>query len=95
MKGHVLQRAYSDLRGQARREVGALVRRGGRAGGNENDGRGRGANWPASRWRTKRNSNVRRKARDRKLPKRSFDYKVGAVWLAFEVRGFVVEVKKG
>ena len=38
---------------------------------------------------------MRRKARDRKLRKRSFDYKGGAVWLAFEVRGFVVEVKKG
>ena len=37
---------------------------------------------------------MRRKARDRKLPKRPFDYKVGVVWLAFEVRGFVVEVKK-
>ena len=38
---------------------------------------------------------MRRKTRDRKLRKRSFDYKGGAVWLAFEVRGFVVEVKKG
>ena len=38
---------------------------------------------------------MRRKARDRKLRKRrSFDCKEGAVWLAFEVRGFVVEVKK-
>ena len=37
---------------------------------------------------------MRRKARDRKLRKRSFDYKEGAVWLAFKVRGFVVEVKK-
>ena len=35
-----------------------------------------------------------RKARDRKLWKRSFDYEGGAVWLAFKVRGFVVEVKK-
>jgi len=43
----------------------------------------------------KRNSNVRRKARDRKLWKRSFDYKGGAVWLAFKARGFVMEVKKG
>ena len=37
---------------------------------------------------------MRRNARDRNLRKRSFDYKGGAVWLAFEVRGFVVEVKK-
>ena len=36
-----------------------------------------------------------RKARDRKLWKRSFDYKEGAVWLAFKARGFVVGVKKG
>ena len=38
---------------------------------------------------------MRRKARDRKLRKRSFDYKGGAVWLAFKARGFLVEVKKG
>ena len=38
---------------------------------------------------------MRKKARDRKLRKRSFDYKGGAVWLAFQARGFVVEVKKG
>ena len=38
---------------------------------------------------------MRRKARDRKLRKRSFDYKGGAVWLAFKARGFVVGVKKG
>ena len=38
---------------------------------------------------------MRRKARDRKLWKRSFDYKGGAVWLAFKARGFVMEVKKG
>ena len=37
---------------------------------------------------------MRRKIRDRKLRKRSFDYEVGEVWLAFKVRGFVVEVKK-
>ena len=37
---------------------------------------------------------MRRKARDRKLRTRSFDYKGGAVWLAFKVRGFVAEVKK-
>ena len=36
-----------------------------------------------------------RKARDRKLWKRSFDYMEGAVWLAFKARGFVVGVKKG
>ena len=38
---------------------------------------------------------MRRKARDRKLRKRSFDYEVGEVWLAFKARGFVVEVQKG
>ena len=38
---------------------------------------------------------MRRKARDRKLRKRSFDYKGGAVWLAFKARGFVMELKKG
>ena len=38
---------------------------------------------------------MRRKTRDRKLRKRSFDYEVGEVWLAFKARGFVVEVKKG
>ena len=38
---------------------------------------------------------MRRKTRDRKLRKRSFDYEVGEVWLAFKARGFVMEVKKG
>ena len=37
---------------------------------------------------------MRRNARDRKLRKRSFDYKGGAVWLAFKARGVVVEVKR-